>query len=86
MNDYIIFVSGRYVYHPLLPLSVNKDDEPIYATFGMLERRTTAIQIRDRMLRLVFLLIFFCRDKYSLFRTLVDCARECESQVGCTIT
>ena len=50
----LIFQAGRYVYHPLLPLSSDKNDEPVYADFSVLERADSAVSVRDSMLRLVF--------------------------------
>ena len=49
----LLFIVGRFVYHPLLPLSKNKDDPPVYADFSMIERAPGAIHVRDSMVRLV---------------------------------
>ena len=41
------------MYHPLLPLSVNKDDPPVYMDFSVLERASGAGRVRDSMVRSV---------------------------------
>ena len=41
------------MYHPLLPLSVNKDDPPVYMDFSVLERAPGAARVRDSMVRSV---------------------------------
>ena len=41
--------AGCYVYHPLLPLSTDKNDEPVYADFSVLERSSEAQTVRDSM-------------------------------------
>ncbi len=41
------------MYHPLLPLSADKDDPPVYADFSVLERGSAAAQVRQGMLRYV---------------------------------
>ena len=43
--------SERYVYHPLLPLSVDKDDEPVYADFFTLERGESTERVLDGMIK-----------------------------------
>ena len=50
-RDNFFPVTGRFVYHPLLPLSENKDDPPVYADFPMLERALGAKYVRDSMIR-----------------------------------
>ena len=42
---------GRYMYHPLLPVSNDKDDPAVYGDFAMLERSPAAKQVRDSMIR-----------------------------------
>ena len=39
------------MYHPLLPLSEDKDDPAVYADFTVLERAQSALQVQDGMLR-----------------------------------
>ena len=46
-----LLTTGRYVYHPLLPLSVNKDDPAVYADFTVLERSPSAMAVHHGMLR-----------------------------------
>ena len=46
-----LLTTGRYVYHPLLPLSVNKDDPAVYADFTVLERSPSAMAVHRGMLR-----------------------------------
>ena len=40
------------MYHPLLPVSNDKDDPAVYGDFAMLERSPAAKQVRDSMIRL----------------------------------
>ena len=42
------------MYHPLLPVSNNKDDPAVYADLTMLERSSAAKDVRDSMMRYVF--------------------------------
>ena len=44
-------ISERYVYHPLLPLSVDKDDEPVYAHFFTLERGEATERVLEGMIK-----------------------------------
>ncbi len=45
-------ITGRYVYHPLMPESDDKDDPPAYLDFSVLERGSTALDsIKKPMLR-----------------------------------
>ena len=44
-------VTGRYMYHPLLSVSNNKDDPAVYGDFAMLERSSPAKRVRDSMMR-----------------------------------
>ena len=39
------------MYHPLLPVSNDKDDPAVYGDFAMLERSPAAKQVGDSMLR-----------------------------------
>ena len=39
------------MYHPLLPVSNDKDDPAVYGDLAMLERSPDAIPVRDSMMR-----------------------------------
>ena len=41
------------MYHPLLPVSIDKDDPAVYADLTMLERSPAAKGVRDSMMRYV---------------------------------